>query len=100
MELIINIAGLIAGLIFIFLNLKASRTLLGSFFKNYYRSMITASILFSLGWITEFLPINFTSAESWHHIFLLTAGVLFVINSLYMPNEAGKLMKPGEQKIQ
>ena len=103
MELAINIAGLIAGLLFIFLNLTASKTLLGSFFKNHYRSMMTASILFSLGWVTEFLPeFNLTSlevSEVLHHAFLLIAGILFVISSLYMPKEADKLMKP-QEKIQ
>jgi len=103
MELVINIAGLITGLTFIFLNLKASKTLIGSFFKNYYRSMMTASILFSLGWVTEFLPeLNLTSleiSEVLHHSFLLVAGILFVISSLYMPKEAAKLMKL-EEKVQ
>ena len=97
MESIINIAGLIAGLVFIFLNLKASRTLLGSFFKNHYRSMMLASILFSLGWVTEFLPADMINTDILHHILLLTAGILFVISSVYMPKEADKLMKPQEK---
>ncbi|MHB9019417.1 MAG: hypothetical protein ACYC3G_00870 [Minisyncoccota bacterium] len=101
METIINIAGLIAGSVFIFLNYKANKTLLGSFFKKYYQSMLIASIFFSLGWITEFMPdlnlISFETAEIWHHIFLLVAGIMFVETSLYMPKEADKLMKPQEK---
>jgi Ca2+/Na+ antiporter len=102
MDSIITSAGLIAGLVFIFLNIKASGTLIGSFFKNHYRSMMAASILFFLGWLTEFFPkfnlMDSEMAESWHHIFLLIAGLLFVLNSLYMPKEAAKLMTSEEEK--
>jgi len=103
MEITIDSAGLLAGLIFIFLNIKASRTLLGSFFKTHYRARIAASIVFTIGWINELLPkfnlIDAEMAESWHHIFLLAAGVLFVIGTLYMPKEADKLMKPQEKAM-
>lgn len=100
MEIIINIVGLITGLLFIFLNYKASKTLLGSFFKKYYQSMLIASLFFFLGWMTEFIPslkISSETAEVWHHIFLLIAGIMFVATSLYMPKEADKLMKPQEK---
>jgi len=93
--------GLLVGLFFAYLNLKASKTLLGSFFKNYYRSITLASIIFSLGWVTEFFDefalASSESSETWHHLFLLIAGVIFVISAFYFPKEADKLMKPEEK---
>ena len=101
METIINIVGLLAGSLFMFLNYKTSKTLLGSFFKKYYQSMLVASLFFFLGWVTEFMPglnlMSFETAEIWHHILLLLAGIMFVATSLYMPKEADKLMKPQEK---
>ena len=49
METIVNLAGLVAGLVFILLNYKAKGTLLGSFFKKYYQSMLIASLFFFFG---------------------------------------------------
>ena len=96
--------GLLVGLFFAYLNLRAGKSLLGSFFKKYYRSITLASILFSLGWVTEFAEefawANGESAEAWHHFFLLIAGVIFVMSAVYFPKEAEKLMKPEEKTQQ
>ena len=92
-----SILGIIAGLFFVSLNIKSQKTLLGSFFKVYYRYLVTASILFSLGWLTEFFDyLSITSiatAEAIHHALLLLSAILFAGASYYFPKEATKLMK-------
>ncbi len=93
----VAILGIIAGFLFVFLTIKSQKTLLGSFFKVYYRYLVMASILFGLGWITEFFNYfgitSIGAANTMHHIFLLLSALLFIGASYYFPKEAAKLMK-------
>lgn len=94
--------GLVASLIFIWLNIKAGKSLTGSFFKKYYRYLTLASLAFGLGWATEFLAnlglATHEGAEFYHHIILLIAGAIFVASSLHLPKEAAQYMKVCETK--
>jgi len=101
-NLIVTVLGLIAGAIFVCVNVRASKSLVGSFFKKYYRYLTTASIFFVFGWLSEFLEVfGFASAETaefLHHVSLLIAGIIFVASSYYLPKEASEYMKSRENK--
>ena len=92
----VNIIGIIFGLIFVGLNIKARRSLVGSFFKNYYRWMIIGAIVFAFGFFTEFaelIGIDRSIAEGIHHLLLMIAGIIFVFTSLTLPKEASQYLK-------
>ena len=99
----INVAidslGTIFGFVFIYLNIKSLRSIVGSIFKRYHQWMIVGASCFTLGFLsdidfTSFLGIN-TGAigESMHDIFLLAAAIIFVFTNLYLPKEAANYME-------
>ncbi|MCL5017575.1 MAG: hypothetical protein M1155_02880 [Patescibacteria group bacterium] len=101
---IVDILGLIAGLVFIYVNIRASRSMVGSFFKKYYVNLIVASLFFALGWATNFFEVlgisSADTAEFLHHLFLLLSGIVFVAASYYLPKEAAEYMKTKEARAQ
>jgi hypothetical protein len=95
-SLTVNIIGIIFGLIFVGLNIKARRSLIDSFFKNYYRWMIIGAVVFTFGFFTEFAEffgVNKGISEGFHHSLLVVAGIVFVLTSLALPKEASQYIK-------
>ena len=93
---VVNIIGIIFGLVFIGLNIKAGRSLVGSFFKNYYRWMVVGALIFTLGFSAEFIKffgVTENIADGIHHLLLMIAVIIFVITSLTLPKEASQYMK-------
>jgi uncharacterized PurR-regulated membrane protein YhhQ (DUF165 family) len=97
----VNVVGVFLGLVFIILNIRASRTLTGSFFKKYYRLMTAGAVIFTFGFLSAFAHI-FGANENLEMMFLhfsfLAAAVIFILTSLALPKEAGKYMNERERK--
>lgn len=93
-----NILGILISVGFIWITISSSRSLIGSFFKQYYRLMTVAAIFFGLGFLLEvFYVVVGLSADTEdviHHILLIGAGIMFVYAGIILPKEAAKLSGP------
>ncbi len=99
-NLITNIAGAVAGLIFLFLSVKAGRSLTGSFFKRSYNRLAIGAVAFTVSFLIEiatFYGLNDDVADPIHHILLLITGVIFIFVSLAFTKEAAAYMSSKEK---
>lgn len=99
-NLITNIAGAVAGLIFIFLSIKAGRSLTGSFFKRSYNRLAIGAVAFTISFLIEvaaFYGLNDDVADIIHHILLLATGVIFIFVNLAFTKEATAYMNSKEK---
>lgn len=99
-NLITNIAGAVAGLTFLFLSVKAGRSLIGSFFKRSYNRLAIGAVAFTVSFLFEivaFYGLNDDVADTIHHILLLATGVIFIFVSLTFTKEATAYMNSKEK---
>ena len=92
---LIDVLGFILGLVFIFLNAKVSKSIVGSAFKRYHSWMMVASLVFSLAFLTDLIAIRngeIASLDITHHILLLIAAIIFIATNLRLPQEASQYM--------
>ncbi|MBI5401502.1 hypothetical protein HZB05_01595 [Candidatus Wolfebacteria bacterium] len=93
-----NILGALISFGFIYITIVSSRSLIGSFFKQYYRLMIVAAIFFGLGFLLEIFGgvagLSVDTEDVIHHILLIGAGIMFVYTGIIFPKEAAKLAGP------
>ncbi|MCL5011944.1 MAG: hypothetical protein M1320_00780 [Patescibacteria group bacterium] len=102
-SIIIGILGVVVGGLLLYVNRRANRSLVGSFFKNYYDLSMIAIILLIASFLTEFLTffgIDQEFASVAHHLLLIVAGVVFVFTSITLPKEASSYMKSLEKPEQ
>lgn len=96
MNYTLDFLGLLSGLVFVYLNIKAGKSMTGSFFKNSYHAFVVASVFFTLSWASNFLGIlsisSAATAEFLHHAFMFVSGLVFVITSYNLPKDAAKYM--------
>ena len=98
---LLNAVGILLGVIFVILNIRASRTLTGSFFKKYYRLMTAGAVIFTFGFLSVFTHIfgaNENLEMTLLHFSFLAAAAIFILTSLALPKEAGKYMNECERK--
>lgn len=99
-NLITNIVGTVAGLIFLLLSIKAGRSLTGSFFKRSYNWLTIGAVAFIISFLFEiaaFYGLNDDVADTIHHILLLATGVIFIFVSLTFTKEATAYMNSKEK---
>ncbi len=95
-DLLMGGVGTAIGTYFIVFLYKQSRTLVGSFFRGYYKRMILASFIFGIGFLTVFLDrfgIESETTEMIHHTILIIAGILFILSGMRFLKEAAKVIK-------
>jgi hypothetical protein len=100
-DLVINITAIVLGCTLLYFNRKASHTLAGSFFKQYYNFSMWAIVLLILSFASRFLVFAKMAAipnEVLHYALLIFAGVLFVLTSIALPKEASAYMQQQEKK--
>ena len=96
-----DILGLILGLLFIFLNTRAAKTIVGSAFKRYHYWMMIASLVFSLSFLTDLIAmrdVEIAALDVTHHILLLIAAIIFIATNLRLPQEASQYMGLQDKK--
>ena len=94
-NVIIGGIGSIVGFILLYVNRRASKSLVGSFFKNYYDLSMIAITLLVVSFVIEFFLVFGVEQEivnMAHHALLIIAGVVFVFTSIALPKEAVKYM--------
>jgi Rad3-related DNA helicase len=95
MDQVIDIVGIVLGLIFLALSLRASRSLVGSAFKRYHYWMMVGATLVSLSFVANMIGEVIgqeETLETVHHIIMLISIVIFIITDLQLPKEAGRYL--------
>lgn len=92
---IIHLLGFALGVILVGINWKQSRTLMGSFFKKYYRLTILASALLAVGFLGEYFVLDQPEGlvDSLMHLVLLAAVVVYSYAIVIWPKEAEKYLE-------
>jgi Rad3-related DNA helicase len=91
MNQIIDIIGVVLGLLFLALSLRASRSLVGSVFKRYHYWMMIGATLVSLSFVANMIGEVLGQEEileTVHHVIMLISIVIFIITDLQLPKEA------------
>ncbi len=91
MNIVLDFAGAAIAIIFLFLNVKAKRSLVGSFFKKYYLLMITSSIALFLGFAVDLSTA--AGSDQLHHLALLLFGTIAIWAAYILPIEAAVYLK-------
>lgn len=102
---IVDIIGIVFGITFLFLYGRASRTLVGSFFKYYHYWMMIGAGFFTAAFLIDYFAViggDIVSLDILHHLILLAAAVIFIVVNLRFPREVGQYLnldsKEGEVK--
>ena len=92
---IIHLSGFALGIILVGINWRQSRTLMGSFFKKYYRLTILASALLAVGFLGEYFVLDQPEGlvDSLMHLVLLVAVVVYSYAIITWPKEAEKYLE-------
>lgn len=100
MNIIFDIAGVLISIGFIWLMIHSSKSLVGSFFKKYYRLMVIAAVTFGLGFLIEatgeYMGFEIYMVDIIHHVFLIIAAVMFVYAGIVFPKEAEEVTRTRE----
>lgn len=93
---ILDLLGVLLGVVFLFMSLRGSRSLIGSFFKNYYRFMIVGALALTFGFLIEpvgdWIGLKEETIMLIHDLSLLIASGLFVYASYVLPNDARRYL--------
>jgi hypothetical protein len=92
----IDLTGILMGIIFIWLQLRAVRTLIGSAFKKNYYWVLVGAGFFALSFVADMLSMAYGDQLPWeivHHLLLLISAVIFIAANLRLPQEASRYMK-------
>ncbi|MDD5099121.1 MAG: hypothetical protein PHP35_02155 [Candidatus Colwellbacteria bacterium] len=98
---ILEITAAVLALIFLWINLSAKRSLVGSFFKGYYNWIIVGTAFLFIGFggdvLGKYLGLSEEFVEVSHHLALVLFAASFIYASYILPKEAAK--KIGEKKV-
>ncbi|MDR3582286.1 MAG: hypothetical protein P4L67_03365 [Candidatus Pacebacteria bacterium] len=96
LDQVVDLLGVLLGIVFLAMYEKASRSLVGSFFKWYHRWMMIAAGLFSFAFLVDYFSIvngsDIVALDVIHNLVLLSSAVIFVIINLQLPQEASKYL--------
>ena len=94
---ILDVVGAAIGLLFILVHIKASRSLMGSFFKRYYKWMIFGACLMFLSFSVDsfggWFGLMDDTADFIHHLLIIAFSGVFVIAARILPKEAAERIK-------
>jgi len=94
---ILEISAAVLALVFLWMNFKASKSLIGSFFKKYYLWITVGTFFLFLGFAGDVfgsaLGLSEETVEFGHHFSLVMFGIMFVYASYVLPKEAAEYMK-------
>lgn len=95
-NIVFDVLGVSLSLIFFILTIRGTQSLLGSFFKSYYRLLMMAAIALFVGFVIEplgsALSIDVELVELIHHIGLIIASGIFVYASYLLPRDAANYL--------
>jgi hypothetical protein len=91
----IDYLGIIIGAVFIYLQMRAVHTLIGSAFKRHHFWMGVGSFFFSLAFLVDLIavtdgnnvPLNIT-----YHVLLIISAIIFIVTNFRLPHEASRYM--------
>lgn len=93
---VLDLLGVVLGVVFLFMALRGSRSLIGSFFKNYYWFMIAGALALTFGFLIEpvgeWIGLEENTIMLLHDLAMLTESILFVYASYVLPNDARRYL--------
>jgi hypothetical protein len=95
-ELLIGVVGVLVGLALLFFNRKASRSLVGSFFKQYYDSSMIAIVLLVCSFLVKLLValgIDAAAGGLVHYILLILAGIVLGLRVSRYPKKRVRICR-------
>jgi len=94
---VLDLLGTLLSIVFIVIAIRGSRSLIGSFFKHYYRYMIAAAFSIAVGMFVEpvgdWLELPEIFVIGMHDVALIVASALFIYASTILPKDAAAYMK-------
>lgn len=92
-----DIVNLIVAIILLVITVRSSRSLMGSFFKKYYRWIVLGTTALMLGFLFEIFGDTLgwpeTLIQTGHHTSLIIFEVIFVFAAGILPKEAAEYLK-------
>ncbi len=97
MDIYLNIINLVAASVLAFFIVRSSRSLEGSFFKQYYRLLLIGVLALVAGFVLDIVYSDFLISmiivKALRHIMFVTFGFVFVYAANILPKEAAEYMK-------
>ncbi len=98
---VLDIIGILFGVVFLVMSIRGSRSLIGSFFKDYYWIMTFAALTLIFGFFIEsageLLGVNEDMIMLLHDLAMVIEGALFIYASYVLPNDARRYLEPKEK---
>jgi Ca2+/Na+ antiporter len=99
----VDAVGVILGIIFIILYVKAARSLVGSAFKTYHQWMTVGATFFTFSFLADYASLisgGILWVNAIHDILLLSSVIVFIVTNFRLPHEANKYlnMKANREK--
>lgn len=98
---ILDLIGVFLGIAFLIMSVRGSKSLMGSFFRNYYWLMIAGALALTFGFIIEpvgdWIGLRENTIMLLHDLAMLTESVLFVYASYVLPNDARRYIESKER---
>jgi uncharacterized membrane protein YkgB len=95
LDIIVDAIGVVLGIVFIFLYVRAARSLVGSAFKEYHRWMTVGAALFTFSFLIDYASL-ITGGIFWlnvlHNLLLLSSAIVFIATNLGLPRAASKYL--------
>lgn len=91
----VDYLGMVIGVVFIFLQIRAVQTLIGSAFKRHHLWMGIGSLFFTLAFLTDLIAVthgNNIPLDIEHHIVLFISAIIFISTNLSLPQEASQYL--------
>ncbi len=94
---ILDLVGVVLGIMFLIMAMRGSKSLQGSFFKNYYWFMIGGALALTFGFFVEpageWMGIGQSTIMLLHDLAMLVESVLFVYASYILPRDARQYLE-------
>ncbi len=90
-----DVIGILMGIVFILLQIRAAHTLIGSAFKRYHYWTAIAASFFMLAFVVDLVAIiseDLIPLGIAHHLLLLTSAIIFITTNLSLPTEASQYL--------
>ena len=91
----VDAVGVLLGIIFIILYMRAARSLVGSAFKTYHQWMTVGATLFTFSFLADYASLisgGIFLVNVVHDVLLLSSVVVFIATNLRLPHEANKYL--------
>ena len=96
LDVVVDALGVLLGVVFVVLYMRAVRSFVGSAFKAYHQWMTVGAALFAFSFLADYASLV-NGEIFWlniiHDALLLSSVIVFIVTNLSLPHEANKYLK-------